>query len=58
MIHLLEYGKPEISPLEPYKVKQNFLSNLTFYTLEDDIYSNMSHWQGMTLPWIASRLIK
>ena len=52
----VKYFKPELSPLDPTKVKQKFLTNVKIYSKNNEIYANMSHWQGNTLPWKAHRI--
>ena len=50
----IRYFKPELSPLDPSKVKQNFLTNVKVYSENSQIYANMSHWNGNILPWKAN----
>ena len=52
----VKYIKPELSPLNPLKVKQNFLTNVKVYSKSNGIYANMSHWQGNILPWKANEI--
>ena len=44
---------PEISVMDPSKVQQKFMSNITYFSMENDIYVNISIWQGPVATWKA-----
>ena len=56
IFEILKYVSPELSPLEPEKVNQNFMSNVTLITKGDKIYAQISHFGGPKLPWFGKQI--
>ena len=53
---MLYYLKSEMSPMDPSKVKQKFMSNVTYISEGVHIIVNMSVWEGPIASWIGSRV--
>ena len=56
MFEVLKYMPPETSPLEQEKVKQTFMSNVTFETNWDGSYAQISHFGGKVVPWFGKQV--
>ena len=56
MFEVLGHFPQEISPLEPGKIKQNFISNITFFVNYNKIYAEISHFGGKTANWIGKQV--
>ena len=56
MYEVLKYFTPETLPLEPEKVKQTFMTNVTFTTNWDGIYAQISHFGGNSVPWLGKQV--
>ena len=50
----LYHLKPEITPMDPTKVNQKFLSDMTYFSEGSNIHVNMSVWEGPISTWKAS----
>ena len=48
---MLFHLKPDTSPMDPTKVKQKFLSDMTYFSEGPNIHVNMSVWEGPISTW-------
>ena len=55
-VQTLYHLKPEMSPMDPSKVKQKFMSNVTYISEGVNILVNMSVWEGPIATWVGSRV--
>ena len=55
-VQTLFHLQPEMSPMDPSKVKQKFMSNVTYISEGVDILVNMSVWEGPISTWVGSRV--
>ena len=47
---------PEISPMDSSKVRQKFMSKVSYFASENGIYVNMSVWEGPIATWKAKQI--
>lgn len=56
IFEVISYLKPVTEPMNPAKVKLPFMSNATVGIRNNQIYLFASHFNGKTLPWIATEI--